>query len=224
MSAPEKMINRMRHKISALLVSGSIVVGLSCPSSIADPFKLEVQEDGYIQQPQSYPAPQMVNPPLQGGTSLKRQSPMQGEVDSMAPMRGSARQVALPNDFLGAWSVSGQRTKVEAQPEFAAGAQRAFAQTTNNIWQIRGNANSGYSLSSNTGASMPLIVDKVEGQTAFIRYQHPIGNTMAQEAVVMQLVAGNMQFTGLERISIVKQGMPEPRARVTYKLVGRRQN
>jgi len=214
----------MRNFMSAVLISGSIIAIAGCPASTAEPFELKIQEDGYIQQPQSYPAPQMVNPPMQGGTSLNRQAPMQGAVDSMPPMRGSARQVALPNDFLGAWSVSGQRTKVEAQPEFAAGAQRAFAQSTNNTWQIRGNANSGYSLSSNTGASMPLIVDKVEGQTAFIRYQHPIGATMAQEAVVMQLVAGNMQFTGLERISIVKQGMPEPRARVTYKLVGKRQN
>jgi hypothetical protein len=211
----------MRRILAAVLVGTAL---LACEPGFADPFKLEVQEQGYIQQQQAYPAPQMVNPPMQGGTSLNRQG-QQGEMDA-APqsrsMSGSARQVALPNDFLGAWAVSGQRTKVEAQPEFAAAANQAFAPATNDTWQIRGNAASGYSLSSSTGASMPLIVDKVEGQTAFIRYQHPIGKTMAQEAVVMQLVSGNIQFNGLERISIVKQGMPEPRARVTYKLVGRR--
>ncbi len=215
----------MRNSVAAFFVLTSLVSS-TCLPGLADPFKLEVQEQGYVQQQQAYPAPQMVNPTMQGGTSLNRHTaPLQGETDAGSqPMRGTARQVVLPNDFLGVWVVSGQRTKVEAQPEFAAGAQRAFAQSTNNTWQIRGNANSGYSLSSNTGANMPLIVDKVEGQTAFIRYQHPIGNTMAQEAVVMQLVSGNVQFNGLERVSIVKQGMPEPRARVTYKLVGRRQN
>ncbi len=212
----------MRSALAALFITASIAV-CTQPGQ-ADPFKLEVQEQGYVQQQQAYPSPQMVNPPMQGGTSLNRQS-QQGDLDSaqpMQPMRGSTRQVVLPNDFLGVWNVSGQRTKVEAQPEFAAGAQRAFAPSTNDSWQIKGNAASGYSLSSSTGASMPIIVDKVEGQTAFIRYQHPIGNTMAQEAVVMQLVSGNAQFNGLERISIVKQGLPEPRARVTYKLVGRR--
>lgn len=213
------------RNLPAFVVSTVIVASIACLPGLADPFKLEVQEHGYVPQEQAYPAPQMVNPPMQGGTSLNRQTPLQGETDAGSqPMRASTRQVVLPNDFLGVWTVSGQRTKVEAQPEFAAGAQRAFAQSTNNTWQIRGNASSGYSLSSSTGASMPLIVDKVEGQTAFIRYQHPIGNTMAQEAVVMQLVSGNVQFNGLERISIVKQGLPEPRARVTYKLVGRRQH
>ncbi|MGH9554162.1 MAG: hypothetical protein ACRD3W_32590, partial [Terriglobales bacterium] len=63
----------------------------------------------------------------------------------------------------------------------------------------------------------------VEGGTAFIRYQHPISKTMAQEAIVMSLVPGGIQFNGLERISIVKEGMAQPRAKVTYQLMGSRQ-
>ncbi|HMP51824.1 MAG TPA: hypothetical protein PKD05_09740, partial [Candidatus Melainabacteria bacterium] len=67
----------------------------------------------------------------------------------------------------------------------------------------------------------PLFVNKVQGNTAFIRYGHPIKNTMAQEAIVMELSPDGKRFKGLERITIVKQGEP-PRAKVTYQLVGQR--
>ncbi len=46
---------------------------------------------------------------------------------------------------------------------------------------------------------------------------------MAQEAVVLELQNGGMSFQGLERISIVKEGEPQPRAKVTYQLYGQRQ-
>ena len=93
---------------------------------------------------------------------------------------------------------------------------------TNNTWEISGDPNSGYMMGSNTGVKTPIIVDKVQGNTAFIRYQHPVGKTMAQEAIVMSLLPGGMQFNGLERITIVKENEP-PRCRVTYQLVGQRQ-
>jgi hypothetical protein len=148
---------------------------------------------------------------LEGGTSGYGRQPLQGNV-----------AVSLPAGFLGAWNVQGRRSKVEAQPQFQAGAERSFNMSNQQIWQITGNPGN-YALNSNTGISTPIYVDKVSGSTAFIRYQHQVGNTMAQEAIVMALQPGSAQFNGLERISIVKQGLPEPRAKVTYQLIGTRQ-
>ena len=130
--------------------------------------------------------------------------------------------VALPPPFLGIWQVHGQRTSVQALPEFQAGAEQAFTVSNDQIWNISG-SQGGYTLGSNTGISTALIVDKVQGNTAFVRYQHPVGKTMAQEAIVMSLLPGGMQFEGLERISIVKEGLSQPRAKVTYQLAGTRQ-
>jgi beta-glucanase (GH16 family) len=121
---------------------------------------------------------------------------------------------------MGSWRVQGQRSKVEAMPEFQAGAEQAFSLNTNNTWNIGGQPGS-YSM-SNGEMSTPLWVDKVEGGTAFIRYQHQVGKTMAQEAIVLSLIPGGAQFNGLERISIVKEGMAQPRAKVTYQLNGSR--
>ncbi|MBS1953062.1 MAG: hypothetical protein JST89_02690 [Cyanobacteria bacterium SZAS-4] len=145
-------------------------------------------------------------PPMQMGIQQRVQPPIQGGV------------VALPQGFMGAWRVQGQRQKVEAMPEFQAGAEQAFSLNTNNTWNINGQPGS-YSM-SNGDMSTPLWVDKVEGGTAFIRYQHPVGKTMAQEAIVLSLVPGGALFNGLERISIVKEGTQ--RAKVTYQLNGAR--
>lgn len=182
----------------------------------------------------SYPAPQMVKPqmpimhtqtPIKAPPSRPlnanihenvQQPPMQ-----RPPMQIQIqKQVVLPQGFMGSWRVQGQRSKVEAQPEFQAGAEQAFSLNTNNTWNINGQPGS-YSM-SNGDMSTPLWVDKVEGGTAFIRYQHPVGKTMAQEAIVLSLGQGGVQFNGLERISIVKEGSPQPRAKVTYQLAGSR--
>jgi len=71
--------------------------------------------------------------------------------------------------------------------------------------------------------STTLTIYKVMNNQAFIRYQHPIGKTMAQEAIVMELQNGGASFQGLERISIIKDGQQPPRAKVTYQLYGQRQ-
>ncbi|HMY55331.1 MAG TPA: hypothetical protein PK671_20380, partial [Candidatus Obscuribacter sp.] len=80
-----------------------------------------------------------------------------------------------------------------------------------------------YTLKTDQGVTTSLNIYKVAGNQAFIRYQHPISKTMAQEAVVLELQNGGMSFQGLERISIVKEGEPQPRAKVTYQLYGQRQ-
>jgi hypothetical protein len=194
---------------------------------LADPLKGGVEEQGFNgMYQQGYPAPAMV-PTLNGGANsnaMMGRSDVLPQYQSRPPLMGTTSQsVALPPVFMGAWNVQGQRIKVVAMPEFQAGAERAFAGSTSNIWQISGNPQMGYSMSSNTGIQTALVVDKVENGTAYMRYQHPIGNTTAQEAIVMTLSNGGVQFNGLERVSIVKQGLPQPRAQVTYQLVGHRQ-
>ena len=200
------------------------------------PYKLGVQENVQGQpSTYSYPPPQMIPVPATTVPPAARLAPKpapmpipryNGQASSNNTPEAfsvGVSKVALPPPFLGSWQVHGQRTKVDAMPEFQAAAGRSFSLTNDQIWNISGNQASGYTLSSNTGISTALIVDKVEGSTAFVRYQHPVGNTMAQEAIVMRLAASGMQFDGLERISIVKQGLPQPRAQVTYSLAGIRQ-
>lgn len=214
-------------------------------ASAAEPFKLGVQEKGYIEQSPmqgyaDYPAPTMIpqqgrmgtSPPLKGGAQSNMMKggastgALQGGVGAAAPkppMQMGIQRVVLPPQFMGLWNVQGARVKVEALPEFQAGAERAFTMNNSQMWEISGDVNVGYSMGSSTGIKTPMTVDKVQGSTAFIRYQHPVGNTMAQEAIVMTLVPGGAQFNGLERVSIVKEGLAQPRARVTYQLVGTRQ-
>lgn len=223
------MINRRQClSLSAVLPLGALFA-LTTTAVFADPFKLGVEQKERMQNTNplggyaDYPAPQMV--PQNPAPDTQR-PPLNARVTDQAPKRPpiqmQAQKVVLPPSFMGAWLVSGQRMKVEAMPEFQAGAEAAFGMMTQNTWNISGNPNAGYQMSNDMGVSTAIVVDRVEGNTAFIRYQHPVKNTVAQEAIVMSLSADGAQFNGLERISIVKDGMPQPRAKVTYKLVGRR--
>lgn len=228
----------LRSLNASLLVAGlTALVGTAlAPSASADPFKLGAEtqirgeEQGYpaypqYPTPQAYPTPQRRAPitgnaqsnQLNGGAQREQQPPPVRRAPIQMQVQ---KQVVLPANFLGAWNVQGQRTKVEAMPEFQAGAEAVFAPNTSNVWNIGGNPSSGYSMSSDAGVQTSLVVDKVEGNTAFIRYSHPIKNTVAQEAIVMSLVPGGAVFNGLERVSIAKEGVT--RAKVTYQLVGRR--
>lgn len=202
----------------------------TCVALANEPFKLGVEEKNYLQDGglsyPAYPAPQTIpaRPGLSGRALQSNILPNNRHAEARAPLPASVQtSVALPPAFLGVWMVQGQRLKVEALPEFQESAEQAFTLNNSQFWTISGSPATGYSLGSNTGIETPLIVDKVQGMEAFIRYQHPIGHTVAQEAIVMQMVAGGAQFNGLERVSIVKQGLPGPRAKVTYQLVGRRQ-
>jgi hypothetical protein len=195
--------------------------------ALADqPFKLGVEQKNYQEQESSYsyPAAQMATPTYQGKAIQSNSSSLSTQTIKKPSLKASVQtNIALPPAFLGTWIVQGKRTNVEALPEFQQGAQAAFALNNSQLWAINGDPVSGYKLASNTGVETQLIVDRVEGTTAFIRYQHPVGNTMAQEAIVMSLEPGGAQFNGLERIAIVKQGLNQPRAKVTYQLLGNRQ-
>jgi hypothetical protein len=221
--------------LSAAALAACVFQGLFAASASADPFKLGAESTQVIQGATGsyeYPAPQMM------GT----QSPMQASVRSNAPMNLGAsmqrqnsppprqfrmqtqQQVQLPQGYLGVWLVQGRRTTVDAIPEFQNDADRAFATQTQNQWQISGSP--GAYTMGNGQISTALIVDRVGPDgTAFIRYAHPMGRngaTSAQEAIVLSLQNGGMRFSGLERVSIVKNGGP-PRAKITYELMGQRQ-
>lgn len=226
----EKSLSRCLFAFGAVALVGLAAI----PQANAEPFKLGAEQkqynsDGSYPAYPQYPTPQAMpapRPPMTGNVqeNAPPRRPMNGNVQENAPPRRpipvQIQKVVLPASFLGSWNVTGQRTKVEALPEFQAGAEAVFAPNTSNVWNIGGDPNSGYSMSNDAGVSTSLVVDKVEGNTAFIRYQHPIKNTVAGEAIVMSLVPGGAQFNGLERVSISKQG--QVRAKVTYQLVGRR--
>jgi len=223
-------MKRICFLVVAFNVFGCALAGGQTPVFAQEPYKLGVQENvpGQPNNSYSYPAPQMIPIPAAPATKIPKKTPQyNGNAvnNTKGPEAFSANvtRVALPPAFLGSWQVHGERTAVEAMPEFQAAAERSFAMSNDQTWNISGNQGGGYTLGSNTGISTTLYVDKVQGSTAFVRYQHPVGNTMAQEAIVMSLGAGGLQFDGLERISIVKQGLPQPRAKVTYRLNGMRQ-
>ncbi len=180
----------------------------------------------------SYPTPRYVQdkaPPertiikkpsatIKGDPKKDKTNTIKGNVSTQkTPSKGY-----LPPQFLGVWQVNGSRNAIEAQPQFQAGVSNIFSATTSNTWRIQGNKSKGYILSTDTGVQTQLTVESRD-DTAILRYQHPINKTIAQEALVMKLLPGGAQFDGLESISIVKPNEP-PRAKVTYKLIGRRQN
>lgn len=224
----------MWNRCVLTLLTLSMLVGVTSQAHADEPFKLGVEQRTTIQPepppgpPPSYPKPSYIPaeptsaamPPvrtpkkIEGGVNERPQPPLQATI---------AAPGVLPVDFLGVWRVMGSRSAVEALPQYQSGINNIFSATTANTWTISGNPQQGYSLSADTGASTQLVVDKVQGTTALLRYQHKINNTVAQEAVVMQLGPGGATFQGLERISIVKPGEPQPRCKVTYQLNGQRQ-
>jgi len=227
-----------RGRFALSLVVALVGAGLSPLSANADPFKLGIEERGYLQDPNGggemqYPMPQAVptQQPLNGNVEQqqrpkppKKQAPKPPQQQRPPLQVGIQKTQELPQGFMGRWMVMGTRQQVQAaQPDFQATANQAFAGQTQNVWTITGNPSSGYSFANDQGVKSAIFVDKVQGDTAFIRYQHQIKNTMAQEAIVMQIAPGGAQFSGLERISIVKPGEPQPRCKVTYQLTGRRQ-
>lgn len=216
-------------RLFATILTLAALTGLSArQGAAADPFQLGVEQQQFMDSnPGSfsgsygYPAPQAVptTPRLSAGAT--RQQPQQ-QRQTPTIQAGVQKQAVLPKGFMGAWRVMGNRTTVDAQPQYQNGIGQIFQQRTQNVWNIGGNAGN-YTLSTDQGVTTQLYVQKVVGNQAFIRYQHPISKTMAQEAIVLQLGDGGMTFEGLERISIVKEGEPQPRAKVTYQLMGQRQ-
>jgi len=138
-------------------------------------------------------------------------------------MQAGVQRVALPPAFMGSWLVQGQRTKVQAiNAEFQANAEAGFAMTTRNVWNINGSPQGGYTMSNDQGVSTALQIQKMMGPNkAVVAYQHQMGKAMAQEMILMELQNGGASFTGIERITIVKEGTK--RANVSYALSGQRQ-
>lgn len=152
--------------------------------------------------------------------------PIQAAIQTAAPIQAGIQQNApppgvLPQQFLGRWQVMGSRSNVQARPEYQSGIENIFTATNSQTWNIVGGGG-GYSMSSDSGVSA-VQVGNCTASIAYIRYAHPIKNTVAQEAIVLQLSADGRSFQGKQRISIVKQGEGAPRAQVTYNLMGYRQ-
>ena len=217
------MINQTKMTSALFLSAMTAFAAASSSFAQSEPLQGHAGENTYNtgSSGTSYPAPQMMKAaPKPVMQHLPAQKPMQAKAEHTAPLQISAtKSITLPAGFLGRWTVNATRKSVEAQPEFQAGAESAFATSTTAIWNITGDPQHGYAIESNSGVNTQLYVDKVGKGTAIIRYKHPVKNTEAQESVILS--GGGNSFEGLERISIVKAGQP-PRAKVEYTLNGSR--
>lgn len=199
--------------ISAPQVQPYGVPKYATPQYVAPPKvqKVGIQTSVVKPPPKPKPVPKPVQKPMPMPMPVTRQ-----------PVRMAPKEDALPPQFLGRWSVSGQRSSMDGQPQYQSALGGIFAATTQNTWNVTGSPEEGYLLTTDSGVSTPISVHMENSQTAVLQYKHPIKNTLALEAVVLQLGAGGNSFSGLERISIVKPGEPAPRAKVTYQLSGRK--
>jgi len=214
------------------LLSTLAFVLLALPGAAgADPLVGGVEAQKFIENSNSndysYPAPTMIQPSPDSVRPPRVQKAAVQQIQrppQQKPMQAQVQQsVELPKGFMGAWLVQGQRTNMQALPQYQGSMGQFFQTGTRNVWNISGNPRAGYTLTTDQGVSTKLNIHKVAGNTAFILYQHPISKTMAKEAIVMELQNGGASFSGLERITIVKPDINEERAKVTYQLVGQRQ-
>jgi hypothetical protein len=225
-----------------MIVTGLLLaaLGSSIGMAAADPFKLGAETNQYIEQtPDGYPAyptPKMVpvapkqspvppakhNKPIKLNVEQNQQLPPPQQPPRLqAQVQAAPPPGVLPNQFMGRWMVIGNRGRIQARPEYQNGIENIFTSSNSQTWNIAG-APGSYSMSSDTGVSQ-VQVGNCTANTAFIRYEHQVGKTMAREAIVMQLSADGRTFQGIQRISIIKPGEPGPRATVQYNLIGQRQ-
>ena len=215
----------------------------------SQPFKLGAETNQYLPpDPQGYtgyPAPQMI-PQTPKPAHVPKSQPMKLHAEQnqqptppppqrppmQAQVQASPPPGVMPQQFMGSWSVQGQRRSVQgANAQYQEGYERVFGVNTHNTWTISGRPGA-YSISSD-GGMQAIQLGQITGTTAFFRYEHPVymrqenGEmrampTNAQEAVVMQLSPDGHSFQGMVRISVVKPGEPGPRGKVQYQLMGRR--
>lgn len=244
------MANRTRLIALATLMIGALA---SVSPSFAQgdgqgkPFQIGVQQN--VQAPATtypaYPVPTMIPQPARVAPIVKppKKKPLKANLEQQVeqpmqqrqPIRANIQQAApiqarveaspppgvLPTQFMGNWLVLGSRSKIDARPEYQNGIENIFTASNSQTWNIVGGPG-GYSMSSTTGVQS-VQVGQCQSTTAFLRYQHQVGKTMAQEAIVMQLSPDGQTFQGMQRITIRKPGEASARAMVTYQLMGRRQ-
>jgi hypothetical protein len=228
-------LNRMYSAFAVAALLAAVPAAFGQNNGSSKPFQLGATTDqynpgsGYPDYP-SYPAPQMIPQQPKAAPPPQQRPPMQAAVQQQSvpvqrPIQAQAQAGpppgVLPGGFMGGWMVLGQRAKVEAQPQYQAGIDNIFTMSNTQKWNIVGQPGR-YSMSSDSGVSS-VQVGQCTANTAFIRYQHQIKNTMAREAIVLQISPDGRQFQGMQRISIVKPGETQPRATVTYNLMGQRQ-
>ena len=221
-----------RSRFCVLISSLVLSSGLTPSNAGETQLRTSITKDGgpapVQAPPATYPKPQTIAPQQNttkssSGSIKTEQKRLTSQTKQTAPPRpANAAPGVLPVEFLGVWQVRGNRSGVEAQPQFQQGINNIFQQTSSDTWTIQGNPSQGFSLTSSTGVTTRIFVDKVQGTKASIHYQHPIKNTVAKEAVTIQLCSGGASFQGRETIEITKQGEPRPRCKVYYQLSGRR--
>jgi hypothetical protein len=232
------------RRVSLLIVAlmaaqTQLVLAQGSGSSGSKSFSLSAEDNQYnpgpsYPDPVAYPTPHMVQQPAHVAPKPPAQHhpPMKAAVQQTAappPMQASAAvdtrpappPGVLPQSIMGRWLVLGSRGNVQARPEFQSGIDNIFTMSNSQTWEIGGQPGA-YSMNSSSGVSQ-VQVGQCTATTAYIRYQHQIKNTMAQEAIVMQVSPDGRSFQGMQRISIVKPGEGQPRAVVTYQLMGQRQ-
>ena len=234
-------MNKARLSLVLALLSSPLLYSQACVAEDGTLLKGGVKDGAYISAPavQPYGVPQYAKPQYVGPPKIQKAA-IQASVTKpkppvpkptvkpivkpvvKPPIKMAPKEDVLPPQFLGRWSVSGQRSSMEGQPQYQSALGGIFAATTSNTWNVTGDPEQGYLLTTDSGVSTPLSVHMENSQTAVLQYKHPINKTLALEAVVLQLNPGGTSFSGLERISIVKPGEPAPRAKVTYKLFGRK--
>ena len=213
-------------RMQIFMAMGFVLASFLTPPAQAEPFKLGAERKETISDPEGqyqYPAPAAYpTQEYQGGA--QQQAPIRANISTSKrpPLKLEARKT-LPPGLMGKWLVRGQlQSREGSQPQYQEAVPRIFRTNTQNVWTLKGNPKKGYFFSNEEGAKSPLFVEKATGNTAFIRYGHPVGNCVAQEAVVMQLSPDGMEFKGLEKITIGKKG-ENWRMRAKYQLVGVRQ-
>jgi hypothetical protein len=130
------------------------------------------------------------------------------------------RAVELPSMFLKTWYIKCTKQKFDVQPQFEADCKGLPYLGGDTVWTITPDQNSNqYKIFSDADYSVELWVDKVQGQTAFLRFKQVIDAFLIQEAVVMTVSTDGRQFNGLRRLTVCK-GNSVPMAKAHYQLSG----
>jgi hypothetical protein len=166
------------------LLSTLAILMLAAPGiASADPLQGGIEAQKFIENANSndysYPAPTMMQPSpdsvrparVQKAAIQQQQRPPQ-----QRPIQAQVQQsVELPKGFMGAWVVQGQRSNMQALPQFQGSIGSVLpsklAPATSGI-SLAIHA-PGYTLTTDQGVSTKLNIHKVAGNTAFILYQHP---------------------------------------------------
>lgn len=126
----------------------------------------------------------------------------------------------LPPQLIGTWSVMGITNKIQTSKQYE-NAVREFAYPSVEQWIINGK-NGIVGIYSTRGLPGPFSVED-NYRLATLRFTREVRSATATETIQFHWQPDGLKFTAIQEIQIDKAGEPEPRARLTRKLIGRRQ-